>query len=140
MTVFFTEEEMAELRGDAASRLTSRVKVWRKTGEMVTNPQGFEVDEWVVPHTSLPFRLDGGSAGDGGSRTITVGGVTFEQATNVGHFPYDTTDLRDGDYLEITDGEWTGAVYRIVEATKKHDAVDRRVPLVEETRPAEWAA
>jgi len=114
--------------------MTSRASVRRKTGG-TTIVDGFEVDEWASPYVDLPFRL---VAGD--SQSVTVGGVTFEQATARGDFPASTTDLRDDDFIEVTAGEWAGSVFRIVEAIKGDQRTARRVPVVEGQRPEEWPA
>mgnify|MGYP003296445539 CR=1 FL=1 len=68
-----------------------------------------------------------------------IGGVTFDQATAVGHMPASLTDLADGDLLDITSGEWAGSVFRVVEAVKGDQHTARRVPIVEVPRPEEWA-
>ena len=117
--------------------MTSRVTVHRKTGDTVTVDR-MEVPEWEAVHTDLPFRLDGSGTTDGGTRSVTLGGATYEIATGVGHMPAATTDLADDDLLEVTSGEWTGEVYRIVQAVKKDQATARRVPIVETPRPEEW--
>lgn len=125
-------------RAMAESRMTSRCAVMRLTGDTTTDADGFEVREWAAVHADLPFRSDGGSSSDGGSRGVTIGGVTFEQATGVGHFPADTADLSDGDLIEVTSGEWTGDVFRIVAAIRYDQKTARRLPIVEESRPEEW--
>lgn len=131
--------ELPLLRVEAEARMLSRVTVHRNTGDTAQDEgSGLEVPVWATVHTDIPFRLDGSSTGDGGSRTVTVGGVEYQQATGVGHLPHDTTDLADDDFIEVTAGEWTGSVYRIIEATKKDQATARRVPVVEESRPGEW--
>jgi hypothetical protein len=119
--------------------MTSRVTVRRKTGNMVQNEEtGEEVPEWLVIHTDLPFRLDGSSTGDGGSHEVNIGGVTYEQATAVGHFPALTADLEDGDFVDVTSGEWPGAVFSIVAAVRADQKTARRLPIAEESRPEEW--
>lgn len=131
---------LPELRSHAESRMVSRCAVMRKTGLTAQNETtGLEVPEWATVYTDLPFRSDGGSAGDGGSRGVTVGGVTFEEATGVGHFPAETTNLLDGDLIEVTDGEWAGDVWRIVAAIRYDQKTARRLPITEESRPEEWA-
>jgi hypothetical protein len=118
--------------------MLSTVIVRRLTGHMVQNEEtGTETAEWAAVYEG-PFRLDGGSSGDGGSRTVTIGGVTYEQATGVGHFPHDTTDLTDGDLVDVTAGEWQGAVFSIIEAVRADQKTARRVPIREAQRPVEW--
>jgi len=119
-------------------RLTSRVVVRRLTGETTKDANGYDVPEWENVHIDLPFRLGSSSSGDGGTRAVVIGGVTFQQATAVGSLPWDTTDLRDGDLVEITAGEWQGSVFSVVEAVKGDQKTARRVPVVEVPRPEEW--
>ena len=133
------EQAMPFFRFEAEARMQSRVAVMRKTGLTTQNETtGEEVPEWATVHTDLPFRSDGGSTGDGGSRGVTIGGVTFEEATGVGHFPAATVDLEDGDLVDVTAGEWAGDVFRIVKALRFDQKTARRLPIVEEVRPAEW--
>lgn len=124
-------------RAVAERGMTSRVAIRRLTGN-TTTVNGYEVPEWATVHTGLPFRLGSSSTGDGGTRAVVVGGVTFQQATAVGSLPWDTTDLRDQDYIDITAGEWAGSVFSIVEAVKGDQKTARRVPVVEVPRPEEW--
>lgn len=119
--------------------MTSRVTVRRQSGTATDPETGLEGPGWVSVYADLPFRLGGSSSGDGGTRRVTIGGVEYQQATAVGHMPADTTDLRDGDLLEITSGEWSGSVFRIIEAVKGDQKTARRVPIVEVSRPGEWA-
>lgn len=119
--------------------MTSRVRVMRLTGDMTEDEYGYEVPEWEAVHVDLPFRSDTGGTSDGGSRGVSVGGVTFEDATGVGHVPATTTDLADDDLIEVTSGEWEGDVYRIVAAVRYDQKTARRMPIVEDVRPEEWA-
>lgn len=132
-------QRLPAFRERARSRMTSRVVVMRKTGAKTTDADGFEHPEWAAVHVDLPFRLGSGSNGDGGSQGVAIGGVTFEDATAVGHMPAETRDLRDDDLVEITSGEWPGDVFRIVAAVGYDQKTARRVPIVEEVRPREWA-
>lgn len=133
------EGRLARGRAAAESRMTSRVTIRRLTGRMVQNETtGLEVPEWATVATSVPFRLDGGTSGDGGSRTESVAGVEFETATALGHLPVATTDLADGDLIEITSGEWPGTVWRVVKAVVGDQKTARRVPIEGVRRPEEW--
>lgn len=119
--------------------MLSRVAVLRKTDRTAQNEStGLESTEWATVYVDLPFRLDGGTSGDGGSRGVTVGGVTYEEATGVGHFPAPSPLLTDGDLVLLTEGEWTGDVFRIVAAIRYDQKTARRLPIVEEARPEEW--
>lgn len=129
---------LPELRAYAESRMTSQVVVMRKTGAKVY-VNGYQVPEWAAVHIDLPFRSSGGSSGDGGSRGVTIGGVTFEEATGIGSVPATTVDLRDNDLLEVTAGKWAGDVYRIVAAIRYDQKTARRLPIVETARPEEWS-
>lgn len=120
----------------AEARMLSTAGVMRKTGDMTTGPDGFEVPEWATVHAALPFRLDSGNE-NGQSRGVNVGGLTFEDATGVGHVPWDTTDLQDGDLLDVT-GETEG-VWRVVAAIAYDQKTARRLPIEEVVRPEEWA-
>ena len=120
--------------------MLSTATVMRKTGATTTDPDGFEVDVWVTVGT-LPFRLDSGSS-DGASRGVTVGGLSFEEATGVANVPHDSDTrlgdaLMDNDLLDVS-GETTG-VWRIVAALAYDQKTARRLPIAEERRPAEWA-
>lgn len=128
------------LRAEALARMTSTATVRRPTGRTVQDEgTGREVRVWDVVHTDVPFQYAGSSNGDGGTRRITVAGSEYQQATGVGKFAHDLTDLADGDHIEITAGEWAETVLSIVEAVKKDQATARRVPVVEVPRPEEWA-
>lgn len=118
----------------------SGATVMRKTGELEQNEStGLEDPIWAAVHVDIPFRLDGGSTGDGGSRTVTVAGIAYEQATAVGHMPWDTADLLDDDHIDITSGEHVGSVWRIVKAVMGDQQTARRLPVEGVQRPEEWA-
>jgi hypothetical protein len=118
----------------AESRMSSRVTIRRRSSRTTQNETtGEESAVWDVVYTDLPFRSDGG-----GSQTVTLGEVTFEDATGVGHLPASTTNLADGDLIEVTSGEWAGDVFRIVAAIRYDQKTARRLPIVEEPRPTEW--
>lgn len=135
-TLARTTEELRSY-ADARRESLSRVAVMRKTGD-TTEVNGYEVPEWAAVYVDIPFRSDSSSSGDGGSRGVTIGGVQFEDATGIGDFAATTTDLQDDDLIEVTSGEWTGDVFRIVAAIRYDQKTARRVPIVEEVRPEEW--
>lgn len=120
--------------------MTSRATVRRKSGATTTDADGLRVTGWTVVHTALPFRIDGtGAVGDGRSRGANLGGVvSFAQVTALGHMPADTTDLEDGDLVEITSGEWAASVWRVVAAVVADQKTARRVPIEAVPRPSEW--
>lgn len=119
--------------------MTSRVTVKRQSGS-TTNPDGYEVPAWTVVYADLPFRSAGGGVADGGSRGVSVGGVTFEDATGVGNFPHPSELLADGDVLEVTSGEWSGDFYRIIAAIRYDQHTARRLPIQETAKPDGWDA
>lgn len=132
-------DALGELRGHALARMTSTANVRRPTGRTAQGADGLEANVWDTVHTGVPFGLGGSTSGDGGSRRITVAGNEYQQATGIGRFPHDLTDLADGDHVEVVAGEWAGSVFAVIEATKKDQATSRRVPVVEVSRPSEWA-
>jgi hypothetical protein len=129
---------LPELRAEAEARMTSRCTIRRNDGTTTTDPDGFEVPAWTDVLTDLPFRL-GGSTRASNSRRVTIGETEVELAVRVGHFPASTEGLTDGDLIEVTEGENAGVVLRIIEASWQDQATARRVPVVEVTRPQEWA-
>lgn len=128
------------LRAEARGRMKSTVGVMRRTGESTQNEEsGADVPEWATVYAAAPFRLGGANQGSTGSRVIEVDGGELALATRTGHFPHDHDELRDGDLIEIAFGENAGLVLRVVEATWQDQATARRVQVVEERRPEEWA-
>ena len=133
-----TAEELAVHRADAYERMreASRATIRRKTGS-ATLVNGYKVPGWSITHINIPCRL-AGSRGVAGSRSMTVGAVTTEVATRALSLPHDLTNLRDDDWVELIAGENVGLVLRIIEASWQDQATARRVPVVQEQRPAEW--
>jgi hypothetical protein len=126
------------MRAMAEDRMTSRAAIMRKTGG-TTTVDGLEVPEWATVYADTPFRLGGAQRGGAGTRTVTVGGVSTEVALRVGSLPAANSDLADNDFIEITAGENAGLVLRIIEAAWQDQATARRVPVISEQRPEEWA-
>lgn len=119
--------------------MTSRAVVMRKTGQMAQNEtNGREAPEWAAVHVDVPFRLVGNTA-SGDTRTVTVGGVELQLAVRRGDFPASLTDFSDGDLIEVTAGENTATVWRIVEAEWADQQTARRLPIVSVDRPQEWS-
>lgn len=132
--------ELPFLRAEAEARMLSVVTVRRKTGKSAQDEtSGKEAPVWDDVHTNIPFRLGGSNSGSAGSRTLHIGDGDIEVAVRVGHFRAATTDLADGDLVDITAGENAGLVLRIVEADWQDQATARRVPVVTTQRPVEWA-
>lgn len=123
--------------------MLSRAAVLRKTGFTEQDETtGLEVPTWATVYAGIPFRLDHGgtSGGPGGSSSTSPGDVEVEISTAQGHFPHNTTNLADGDLIEITSGEWVDSVWRIVKATTADQKTARRVPIESAQRPTEWSA
>lgn len=125
-------------RAEARMEWLSTVTVRRKTGKETQNEStGIEAPVWTVAYTGS-FRLDSGSSSDGGSRGINIGGITYEEATAIGHFPATTLTLHDDDLIEVTAGETIGTVWRIVKVLRYDQKTAMRLPLAEAQRPSEW--
>lgn len=131
------DAELPYLRAEAEARMLSTATV-RRSGAMVV-VDGIESPGWADVVTDVPFRLGGADRGGAGTRTVTIGETEVQLAVRTGSFPAGTTGLQDGDLIEITAGENAGLVLRIVEAAWQDQATARRVPVVEEQRPEEWA-
>lgn len=132
------DAELPNLRREAEARMLSRCTVHRKTGDTTTDADGWEVPEWAAVYTNLRLRLGGTPQGGAGFRRVTVGDVEVDLAVRVASLPASTDDLIDGDLIEVTSGENSGVVLRIVEASWQDQATARRVPVVETQRPSEW--
>ena len=132
-------DELPFLRAEAEARMGSRVTIRRDTGEVDRAPSTtLERPLWDTVDTEVPFRLDGSGSGDGGTRTVSIDGVDYQEATAVGHLPATRTDLADNDLLDLTTGEWAGTVWRVIKAVRADQKTARRVPIVEVGRPKEW--
>lgn len=130
------ESALAAGRAAALARMASRGKTRRRT-DFTTNGEGVKVAVWTVIHTDIPVRI-GGTANAASSRVEQVAGLDVSQSRRVANLPHTTTDLVDGDYLEITSGELLGAVFRLGEVDWQDQATARRVPVVAVPRPIEW--
>ena len=125
---------IADGRRFAEARMLSRCTIRRKTGETA---EGENV--WTDVYTALPMRLAGTIRGQSQSRRTQTAGVEFETAMRTANFPAATSNLQDGDLVDITSGENAGVVLRIVEADWQDQATARRLPVVETLRPEEWS-
>ena len=130
---------LARGRAAAVERMLSRCTVRRKTGA-TTVIDGVKVPVWAVVHTALPLRLEGKTDSASQSRRVETAGVEYELALRTAHFPVTTTNLTDGDLIDITSGESAGLVLRIVEADRSDQTTARRMPVVATQRPSEWSA
>ena len=125
------------LRELATSRMeeSSRCDIFRRTGAMTTNAEGFEVPAYDAVYLGIPCRIDAGGSSDGGSRGVNIDGITYEEATGTGHFPYPSDLLAADDLVLITTGEWPDVCYRIVAAVTYDQKTARRLPIVSEPIP-----
>lgn len=132
--------ELPFLRAEAEARMVSTAAVMRKTSLTAQNETtGLEAAVWATVYPDAPFRLGGSERGGSTSRTVTLAEGELQIAVRVGHFPADHDLLADGDLIEITSGENEGLVLRVIEAEWQDQATARRVPVVTEQRPSEWA-
>jgi len=130
---------MAESRMGATNG-GSDATIHRKTGETTTDAKGLEVPEWHTVYTDRPCRISGTAANSAPYRTLTIAdGVQVEVAARVASFSIDTTDLSDGDLIEITAGELSGTVWQLIEADWQNQSTARRVPVIAVERPEEWS-
>lgn len=133
------ESTLVAGRVAAEARMTSRCTIRRKTGNMVLDADNQQVPEWIVVHADLPCRL-ATSRGAIKSRTQTPGEAELERAAPDLHVPALTSDLANNDVAEITAGENTGEVARLLETSGTDQATARRIPVEAVERPTEWSA
>lgn len=142
----FTQAERDEFRADAESRFgwangNGGSDAIVKRGDP-TNPQlvdGLKVPRWTTTHELLEGRIAGGR-GAAASRTVAVGQTDVQVALREWHCAAATTDLRDGDVVEIVAGENAGLFLQIVEAEWQDQATARRLPVMQIQRPKGWTA
>lgn len=132
---------LPELRQHAESRMTSTADVRRRTGVMAQDPDtGREYPVWTVVHAAIPLRVSGaGKAGVGSTVQTSIPGGTVNRALLTAHFPASTTDLRDGDLIEVTAGETAGLVLEILESDPSDQKTARRVSVRSVQRPERWS-
>lgn len=116
--------------------MLSRCTIRRKTGTF-TVTDGFKVPDWEIVATDVPVRIAGASRGASQSRGQQVG-ATYEAASREGSLPISQSDLRDDDHLDMTSGETSDLVFRIVEADHADQRTARRVRVIAVERPGEW--
>lgn len=133
------QRTLPRLRAEALARMTSACTIRRKTGAF-TVVDGQKVPTWTAVYTSLPCRIGGANTGSSGFRSVAAdigGGASVP--VRVASLPHDTDDLKDGDLLEVTSGDTSGLVFRLLEVDPQDQATARRVPVVGAPRPTEWA-
>lgn len=132
-------QALGRLRARAESRMLSRAIIRRKTGQMAQNEDnGRQYPVWAVTHTALPVRIATSAAGAGQTRQITLPGGAVNLAMRTAHLPAATTNLRDGDHIEVTSGESAGLVLKVLEADMSDQKTARRLPVEAVQRPEEW--
>lgn len=129
------ERVLPQLRAEANARMTSRAHILRATGNLTQDAEGFDVPEYATIYADLPCRIDSGGSSDGGSSGVNIDGITYEEATGTGHFPYPSELINADDLVLVTSGEWPDACYRIVVATHYDQKTARRLPIEREPIP-----
>lgn len=133
-----TPAELAEHRADAESRMTSRCVIRRDNGLAPQQSDGVQPRAWLTVHTDLPCRVSGPSRGAATSRTVSTPGGDVEVPVRTWSVKHDTTNLEDGDLIEITAGPCAGEVLVIVDASQADQRTAYRVPVIGAHRPEEW--
>lgn len=119
--------------------MLSRATIRRMTGRMVQNEDtGRQYPVWAVTHTALRLRVATSAAGSGQTRQVTLPGGAVNLAVLTVHLPATTTDLRDGDHIEVTSGENAGLVLKVLEADWSDQKTALRLPVEAVQRPEEW--
>ncbi|MCL2611951.1 MAG: DUF6093 family protein [Nocardioidaceae bacterium] len=132
---------LGRFRALAESRMTSRCTIRRRTGQRVPGANGIETDSWTVLYTDLPVRIGSLSMSAGTATKIagrSLDGTEVNHSRHQASLPVTTSDIADGDLIEITDGENAGMVLRITEADWQDQATARRVPVEAVERPRGW--
>ncbi|GAB2970267.1 DUF6093 family protein [Nocardioides montaniterrae] len=130
--------ELPFLRAEARARMTSICTIRRRSATRTTGADGMDVNTWDVTHTDLPVRISGNARGAASITARSERTTEFNRSDRTASLPYDTTDLMDGDLIEVIAGESAGTVWRIVEADWQDQATARRVPVDAVDRPEEW--
>lgn len=132
-------QALDRLRARAESRMLSRATIRRTTGRMTQDDDtGRQYPVWEVTHTALPVRVSNSAAGSGQTRQVTLPGGAVNLAVLTVHVPIATTNLRDGDHIEVTSGESAGLVLKLLEADWSDQKTARRLPVEAVQRPEEW--
>ncbi|MCM0622715.1 DUF6093 family protein [Nocardioides bruguierae] len=134
-------DTLARGRAKAEARMTSTCTI-RRAGELGPrdDADGTRTRNWDDIYVDLRCRIGGSSRGAATTRRLDVGGdVDVQAAARVAHMPWDTTDLADGDLLEVLTGDCAGLVFRLTETDGQDQATARRIPAVATQRPEEWS-
>lgn len=118
----------------AEARMTSTATVRRLTRQPSVNPTTGIQSTWTVVLTDTTGRVSGR-----GTRVEGEGGFAGQQASREWHAPIDTIDVwRDGDLIEVTDGENAGRIFRVLESVGADQRTACRLPVAEVARPTDW--
>ena len=132
---------LASGRRAALLRMTSTATFRRKTGATAQNETTGEVgDVWETTHTDLPGRLDAGHGHAGRVRAVDVAGVQIVAPDPEWHAPWGTTNVREGDYIDVTAGDSAPVVLRVREVPVGDQQTALRLPVEVVDRPSEWGA
>lgn len=122
------------LRAEAEARMESTGTAYRRTGYTL-DANRLQVPAWEVVYAGK-CRIAGGR-GPTSSTPENTADLDIARSSMVGHFPH-ATELRDGDLIDVTAGESTGLVFRVVEADQGDQRTACRVRIIQAERPAEW--
>lgn len=130
---------LPELRAHAESRMGAPVgstaHVWRKSGEMVKDSDGYNVPEWVIELADIPCRI-GSDRGGSTSRTVSTPGGDLTLGVRTAHFPASTEGLADGDVVEVIAGRLVGSLWTIVDSDDADQQTARRASVIAAERPS----
>lgn len=131
------ESAVAAGRAAAEARMTSVCNVLRKSGT-TSIVGGFKVPTWTTVHAAVPVRIAGANGGSAQSRKIDAGGLDLNVPVRVASFSVGLAGLRDGDLIEVTSGDTSDLVFRIVEVDAQDQSTAHRCQVVGTARPEEW--
>lgn len=121
-------------RAAAEARMLSRCTIRRDAGLAPQDPEtGRQPRDWEVIHADLRCRLTGNEA-----RNVAAAGGEVDVPARILRVPWNTTGLADGDLIELTAGDATGLVLRIVEIAGSDQTTELRLPVIGAQRPEEW--
>lgn len=110
----------------------STAHAWRKSGEMVKDADGYDVEEWVIELADVPCRI----APAKGTRILSNPGGDVQASLPEIHFPADTAGIKDDDVIEIVAGRHEGTLWRVVESDGFDQTTALRLPVESAERPA----
>lgn len=132
----------AEARMGAIHGASDCIVRLRSAAQAQDEATGRVAHQWTVLWSG-PMRLAGTVRGASTQETKSPAHVETEVAVRVAHLPISAAELsgiEDGALIEITAGRLVGTVWRVIEATDHDQDTARRLPVVEVSRPDEWAS